>query len=1472
MDSFLLPLMGLVSEAPGSLLYHFFMVGLFALPVARQLLLWQQEKKTDSRLTAGLGLLLGLQAGLALTTLGGAAGLFDPILILPPLNRLVTALTLLVWLWLMVLPRRQPLANLATAGIALALLAVGGLSGWAWGQDLARGAIFYNNSAQDTAWEITHLALLAIGLGLVGWRRDRGWPWTLGGLALLFAGHGLQYLYPAANAQLSGSERLFELVAFPCFLMWVYSQPSGAASRAVSQAAAALPLDSAELKTLQARLDRLEATLASPAAPPPTAPSPAAPCPSTPSTRASLTTHETAHPPGRTSAPAAGSSPKARQRQITYGATFLGLAVVWGLTFVLPAWHGSELIHAALEIMAAILALFTGTLALVRFYSKQTSIFLFFGIGFIGTGILDAYHTVISYPGFASHSPSTLLAFDAWSWLASRLFLLLFLWLNWLAWKHDERLGGPHGISERRVYLGAAVLTFTSCLAMGLLHVVPIGYPMLPILPRPLELITGVLFIGAMTGYLQKGHWARHDFEHWLVLSLITGSMVDLVMATSSEVNDVALLLAHGLKIISYLLALYGLMLSVYSTFRQAEESSTQLSLAMNEILKAESEREQTQAQLHKLSRAVEQSPSMVVITDLDGVIEYVNPKYTQITGYTPEEMLGKNLRIIENGLLPAAEYERVWQTITPGAEWRGEFENTKKNGERYWSAVAISPIRNQASAITHFLAVSEDITARRQAQAEMAQLNTQLETSLARAQELAVAAESANRAKSEFLANMSHEIRTPMNGVIGMVELALDTPLNNEQLDFLNTARESAHALLGLLNDILDFSKIEAGQLELETLDFNLRSVIEGVTDTLAPRATQKGLEMACLLHHEVPALLRGDPNRLRQVLINLAGNALKFTDHGEVVIRAELESQTDTQAAVRFSVSDSGIGIPKDRQAAIFERFTQADGSTTRKYGGTGLGLAISKQLVEKMGGQIGVTSEPGRGSTFFFTARFDKQAEQATPAPAADLRGIHVLGVDDNATNRLILTKTLEGFGCRVALAPNGQEALALLRSAASANDPFRLAVLDMQMPEMDGEELSEIIHRDPALQGITVIILTSLGYRSTAERLREIGCAAYLMKPIKQRQLFETLVTVLSERQPAAEPKAVVQAAPAAPTAAPASAKPASPILLAEDNPINRKLAITLLQKAGYTVEAVENGRLAVEAIQRTFYSLVLMDVQMPEMGGFEAAQRVRAQEQPGQHLPIIALTANAMSGDRERCLQAGMDDYLSKPLQPKKLFEVIERWARPLAATPAPTMPAARTPKPDATLAPKLEAAPPLVADRRPEAGWASDTESSPAMPWEAAVDAGSDWAASTESSPSLLPLTSAPTLGGNGFGPHTGLVDPPLDVESALPRFGGDMGFLVEMLQEFVPQLSEKLAELRAAHRAGDAGALERLAHNLKGLSASFSADRLTVISRQLETAGRTGDLAEAPTLIDQIEAQIPSIADYLRHLAPVET
>jgi CheY-like chemotaxis protein/HPt (histidine-containing phosphotransfer) domain-containing protein len=492
-------------------------------------------------------------------------------------------------------------------------------------------------------------------------------------------------------------------------------------------------------------------------------------------------------------------------------------------------------------------------------------------------------------------------------------------------------------------------------------------------------------------------------------------------------------------------------------------------------------------------------------------------------------------------------------------------------------------------------------------------------------------------------------------------------------------SAHESAEALLALLNDILDFSKIEAGHLELEAISFNLRTTLESVADSLAHRAEDKGLEIACDIRDDCPVYLRGDPGRLRQVLVNLAGNAVKFTERGEVVIQVQPVIQTESQVMIRFSVKDAGIGISPEQQASLWERFVQADGSTTRKYGGTGLGLAISRQLVEMMGGTIGVESELGAGSTFWFAVPFDPCAEPQ-PMPLAtpeELVGLRVLVIDDNATSRTILTKVLSRFGCEVEAVASGPRAMERLRSAALAGLPYRIALLDMQMPGMDGEHLARTIKQDARIRDVILVVLTSMGKRGDASRMEAIGCAGYLVKPIKPSQLLEALVAVLGQSQrqaPAGRPQLVTRHT--------ISEQKSQRILLAEDNLINQKLAEALLSRAGYPVETVENGRQAVEALKARRFGLVLMDVQMPEMDGFEATHLIRSNEGSRDHTPIIAMTAHALKGDRERCLAAGMDDYLPKPLERAELFKAIERWTQfPRPAEEAEAEPALATSAP-----------------------------------------------------------------------------------------------------------------------------------------------------------------------------------------------
>jgi PAS domain S-box-containing protein len=641
--------------------------------------------------------------------------------------------------------------------------------------------------------------------------------------------------------------------------------------------------------------------------------------------------------------------------------------------------------------------------------------------------------------------------------------------------------------------------------------------------------------------------------------------------------------------------------------------------------------------------------PQIIWTANADGLSDYYNQRWFDYTCLTLADTEGKGWgQVIHPDDLPKAGAD--WnEAVHTGRDYEiGARLKRGSDGQYRWHLVRAMPIRNAEGKIVKWYGTCTDIDDQKELEDAR---NAALESA---------------RLKSEFLANMSHEIRTPMNGVIGMTGLLLDTELSEEQREFAETIRSSGDSLLTIINDILDFSKIEAGKLQFEILDFDLGNAVEGAVELLAERARDKKIELASLIYSDVTTRLQGDPGRLRQVLTNLLGNAVKFTDKGEVILRAEKESETDDDIVIRFTISDTGIGINEAAQQRLFQAFTQADGSTTRKYGGTGLGLAISKQLVELMGGQIGVDSVPGKGCSFWFTASFTKQSCEATEIceGTTSLSDLHVLIVDDNATNRKILSHQVSSWGTVHQESDSGARALELLRSAAAQGHAYDLAILDLMMPGMDGFELARRIKSDPLLAATRLVMLTSHGLRGDGGTAREAGVAAYLTKPVRQSQLFDCLISVVS--QPAGDPGNDPRLLD----------KPARLItrhdlkettmmtnklvLLAEDNIVNQKVAVRQLQKLGYRADAVANGREAVEALERIPYELVLMDCQMPEMDGYEATAEIRRREGLTKHTMIVAMTAHALQGDRAKCIAAGMDDYISKPVKTEDLAQVLER--------------------------------------------------------------------------------------------------------------------------------------------------------------------------------------------------------------------
>ncbi|MEO5865369.1 MAG: response regulator [Nitrospiraceae bacterium] len=789
-----------------------------------------------------------------------------------------------------------------------------------------------------------------------------------------------------------------------------------------------------------------------------------------------------------------------------------------------------------------------------------------------------------------------------------------------------------------------------------------------------------------------------------------------------------------------------------------------------------------------RLARVAEESPSPIIELNSDANLIYANPAMTQLLQRFGYDTSGYPT------VCPGELSKLVQHCLKSGQEIRGE-DVCLSQASFTWIFCPVPShqlVRGYAVDMTEVKAAQEELC---RAAEHLRNNNRQLDQALQEAQNAACV-------KASFLATVSHELRTPMNGVIGMADLLMDTEPSEEQHSYIETIQQCGKALLSLINDILDYGKIEANKLTLECIDFDLRATVEDVLGQFLERAQTKKLEITSLVHVTVPTALRGDPRRLRQILTNFVGNAVKFTEQGNVTVQAFLEKDLADAVVIRFEVTDSGIGIPPEVQARLFQPFTQADSSTSRKYGGTGLGLAISKQLAEQMGGSVGITSRSGHGSTFWCTAHFIKQTPSPLAIlPSADLTARRVLIVDDNESNRMIVHHLVTGWGMVDDQAPDATAAMALIEQRAENGLFYDVAIIDMLMPGKDGLQLAKELKTHPVGSLVRLVILTSFVQRGHAELARQAGFVAYLTKPVRHDQLSNCLRTVLGLSGLVSEgkPRAIIAPAPPLITRHTiAETLPGPRILVAEDNLINQKLTVRLLEKLGYQSDVVENGHDALAALGRGSYAMVLMDCQMPLVDGFEATRLIRRREAADQeavthdavvarHIPIIALTANAMQGDRERCLAAGMDDYLTKPLRKGDLKGILDRW---------------------------------ILVSRHTQAtdnGIATDPNAAP----------------SAESIPMIF------------------------DRATMLRNIGGDRELLDQLIELFLQRYQPMLENICATLAGKDSQAIEHAAHLLKSIAGNLCAPEVVLAAGQLETLGRLGTLLDAPMIYTQLEAAV---------------
>ncbi len=789
----------------------------------------------------------------------------------------------------------------------------------------------------------------------------------------------------------------------------------------------------------------------------------------------------------------------------------------------------------------------------------------------------------------------------------------------------------------------------------------------------------------------------------------------------------------------------------------------------------------------------VENAVEGIFQTTPEGNYRSANIALAKIYGFdTPEELVAKRTDI-EHQLYVESGRRDEFAAALQGSDKVDKFESQvfRKDGSVIWISENSRAVRGPSGELRYYEGTVEDITARKRAEEELSRANAEL----AAARDAALASA---KAKSQFLANTSHEIRTPMNAIIGMTRLLLDTPLTAEQRDYAELVRDAGNALLTIINDLLDLSKLESGKVSFETSDLDLRDTIEDTAELLAERAYSKHIEFSVWIDHRLPQLVRGDAGRLRQVLTNLLGNAIKFTLEGEVALRAEVVSATPDDVQVRFEVRDTGIGIRSESQSKIFEAFEQADGSTTRRFGGTGLGLSISRQLVARMGGEIGLSSTEGQGSTFWFTTRFARSTTMVTPVPLPAFPPgppARILVVDDHASTRTALQHELGTLPVEAAFAASAAEALAMLRQGDADGRPFAAALVKLQLPDMDGLTFAHEAHSLPGLASLHVVLLAPLGQRLDPGLLRTVGIAGHLVKPVKQARLRDVIGRLLRGEDILAESEARRFATTGIEDGLPNGTRPLR-LLLAEDNVVNQRVALTLLKKLGHTAVVASDGLAALELLAREPFEAVLMDCQMPELDGYETTRRIRRAEGDGDYgvRPahyIIALTANAMAGDRERCLASGMDDFITKPLDEAALAAALKRGLDQLTA-PGAVAPAARTPP-------------------------------------TAAVPGSKE------------PASELPTLEFSALDAY---------------RVPGDSSALVELIRLVLDDLGPRVAAIRSAADAGDIGRLKDAAHTLKGSASNLGGRRLAALCSHLEQQARSGDTGNLLDLVGSIEAE----------------